>query len=121
MPRVKAALLPFEASHNKSISIIDVGRVHTGGDIHRLLHLLIDSPMEMAGRAIRKTFITDSEAGQRLTFRWAYLCLASCIAQDAHYCLSIALKNARKGILVSGLVFAGANVHRIGRIVTAAS
>lgn len=157
IPRVKAALSPFEVSQNKHIPIIAAGGVHTGGDIHRLLALgasavqmgsrfvatdecdadlrfkeafiaakkedigLIDSPVGMVGRAIRNKFIHDSEAGQRPAFRCAYPCLATCKAQEAHYCISIALNNARKGNLASGFVFAGANAHRIKRIVPVAS
>lgn len=81
---------------------------------------LIDSPVGMIGRAIRNRFITDSEAGLRPAFRCAYQCLSSCKAQEAHYCISIALNNARKGTMESGFVFAGTNAYRIKRIVAVA-
>lgn len=82
---------------------------------------LIESPVGMPGRAIRSQFILDSEAGMRPPFRCAYPCLSTCKAQDAHYCISIALNNARKGNLDSGFVFAGSNAFRIKRIVSVRS
>lgn len=78
---------------------------------------LIKSPVGMPGRAIRNTFITDSEEGKRPTFRCAWKCLSSCKAQEANYCISIALNNARKGLLQSGFVFVGTNAYRIKKIV----
>ncbi len=78
---------------------------------------LIKSPVGMPGRAIRNSFITDSEEGKRPAFRCAWKCLASCKAQEANYCISIALNNARKGLLKSGFVFAGSNAYRIKKII----
>lgn len=78
---------------------------------------LIKSPVGMPGRAIRNQFILDSEAGKRPAFRCAWKCLSSCKAEDAHYCISIALNNARKGLLSSGFVFVGTNAYRIKKIV----
>jgi len=78
---------------------------------------LIKSPVGMPGRAIRNSFITDSEEGKRPAFRCAWKCLATCKAQEANYCISIALNNARKGLLKSGFVFAGSNAYRIKKIV----
>ena len=82
---------------------------------------LIESPVGMPGRAIRNRFISDSEAGVRPPFLCAYPCLSTCKAQDAHYCISIALNNARKGNLESGFVFAGTNAYRIKQIVSVQS
>jgi nitronate monooxygenase len=82
---------------------------------------IIKSPVGMPGRAIRNGFIEATEAGQRPAFSCAWQCLSSCKAQDAHYCISIALNNARQGRLSQGFVFAGANAHRVERIVPVAS
>jgi len=82
---------------------------------------IIKSPVGMPGRAIRNKFITDSEAGIRPAFTCAWKCLSSCKAQDANYCISIALNNARKGVLQGGFVFAGANAYKIQEIVPVAS
>jgi nitronate monooxygenase len=82
---------------------------------------LIKSPVGMPGRAIRNQFIIDAEEGRRPAFRCAWKCLASCKAQDANYCISIALNNARKGLLRQGFVFVGANAYKIDSIVPVAS
>ncbi|MGE4453318.1 MAG: NAD(P)H-dependent flavin oxidoreductase [Sphaerochaeta sp.] len=82
---------------------------------------LIKSPVGMPGRAIRNQFIVDTEQGKNPSFRCAWKCLATCKAEQANYCISIALNNARKGLLNSGFVFAGSNAYRIKRIVPVAS
>lgn len=79
---------------------------------------LIKSPVGMPGRAIRNRFIEDAEAGTRSSFRCAWQCLASCKAQAAQYCISLALNFARKGRLEKGFVFAGANAYRVTEIVS---
>ncbi|MBK5201393.1 MAG: nitronate monooxygenase [Spirochaetaceae bacterium] len=82
---------------------------------------LIKSPVGMPGRAIRNQFIIDSENGKRPDFKCAWKCLATCKAQDANYCISIALNNARLGHLNSGYVFCGETTYRIKEIVSVAS
>lgn len=82
---------------------------------------LIDSPVGMPGRAIRNDFIRAVEAGERPEFRCAWQCLASCKADKAKYCISVALNNARRGKLKHGFVFAGANAHRVEEIVPVAA
>lgn len=79
---------------------------------------LIKSPVGMPGRAIRNQFIKDCEAGVRPEFKCAWKCLATCKAQDANYCISIALNNARKGLLNSGYVFCGESAYRIKEIIS---
>ena len=82
---------------------------------------LIKSPVGMPGRAIRNDFIKDSEAGLRPAFKCAWQCLASCKAEAANYCISIALNNARRGKINQGFVFAGTNAYRVEKIVPVAS
>ena len=82
---------------------------------------LIKSPVGMPGRAIRNQFILDSEAGNNPSFRCAWKCLATCKAEQANYCISIALNNARRGLLNSGYVFAGSNAYRVKRIIPVAT
>ncbi len=82
---------------------------------------LIHSPVGMPGRAIRNKFIMDAESGLRPAFRCAWQCLNSCKADDANYCISVALNNARKGNLRGGFVFVGAMAHRIEAIVPVAT
>lgn len=82
---------------------------------------LIKSPVGMPGRAIRNQFIIDCENGKSPNFKCAWKCLATCKAQDANYCISIALNNARQGLLNSGYVFCGESAYRIKEIVSVAS
>lgn len=82
---------------------------------------IIKSPVGMPGRAIRNDFIRSAEAGNRPKFRCAWQCLASCKADAAQYCISIALNNARQGRLNQGFVFVGSNAHRVDRIVPVAT
>lgn len=79
---------------------------------------LIHSPVGMPGRAIRNSFIESVEAGTRPAFRCPWQCLASCKADDAKYCISIALNNARQGRLKQGFVFAGARAHEVTEVVS---
>lgn len=82
---------------------------------------LIKSPVGMVGRAIRNSFIKDSEEGKKHKFNCNWRCLASCKANDANYCISVALNNARQGNIDKGFVFAGANAYKIKEIVSVAT
>ncbi len=82
---------------------------------------IIQSPVGMPGRAIRNEFITRTEEGRSPRFRCAWQCLASCKAEAARYCISLALNNARKGKLERGFVFAGSNASRVAEIVPVSS
>jgi len=78
----------------------------------------IKSPVGMLGRAIRNDFIKKSEDGVKHNFSCSWRCLSTCKANDANYCISIALNNARKGEIDKGFVFAGANAYKIKEIVS---
>ncbi len=82
---------------------------------------IIQSPVGMPGRAIRNEFIARTEEGWGPRFRCAWQCLASCKAEDARYCISLALNSARKGKLDRGFVFAGSNASRVAEIVPVSS
>ncbi len=78
---------------------------------------IIKSPVGLPGRAIRNNFLEEVDSGKRKVFRCPWQCLDHCAAENAQYCISIALNNARKGKLSHGYAFAGANVHRVKSIV----
>lgn len=82
---------------------------------------IIKSPVGMPGRAIRNDFIARAEQGESPAFRCAWQCLASCKADAARYCISLALNNARKGRIDRGFVFAGSNAYRVTQIVPVSS
>lgn len=79
--------------------------------------VIIHSPVGMPGRAILNTFLKDVNSGEKKKFKCPWRCLESCKADKANYCISIALDNARKGILKHGFAFAGTNAYRIDKIV----
>ena len=79
---------------------------------------IIKSPVGMPGRAIRSSFLKDISSGKKMKLRCAWRCLKSCDIKTARYCISLALDNARKGILEKGFVFAGSNAFRIKNIIS---
>ena len=78
---------------------------------------IIRSPVGMPGRAIRSRFLADISSGKREPLKCSWKCLKSCDLKTAHYCISLALDNARKGLLDKGFVFAGSNAFRVDAIV----
>ena len=79
---------------------------------------IIKSPVGMPGRAIKSSFLKDIASGKKMKLRCAWKCLKSCDIKTARYCISLALDNARKGILEKGFVFAGSNAFRINNIIS---
>ncbi len=78
---------------------------------------IIKSPVGLPGRAIRNRFLEDIAAGKKMRFKCAWRCLKSCDIKNARYCISLALDNARQGILDKGFAFAGSNAFRVEKIV----
>ena len=79
---------------------------------------IIKSPVGMPGRAIRSKFLKDVSSGKKMKLKCAWKCLESCDIKTARYCISLALDNARKGILEKGFAFAGSNAFRINNIIS---
>ncbi len=79
---------------------------------------IIKSPVGMPGRAIGNKFLQDVSSGKKKGIKCAWKCLKSCDIKNAPYCISLALDNARKGILEEGFVFAGSNAFRINEIIS---
>jgi nitronate monooxygenase len=79
---------------------------------------IIKSPVGMPGRAIKSKFLKDVSSGQKMKIKCAWKCLKSCDIKTARYCISLALDNARKGILDRGFAFAGSNAFRIDDIIS---
>lgn len=80
--------------------------------------VIIKSPVGMPGRAIKSRFLNDLSSGKKTELKCAWKCLKSCDIKTARYCISLALDNARKGILDKGYAFAGSNAFRIDSIVS---
>ncbi len=81
---------------------------------------IIKSPVGLPGRAIINSFLSKA-ATEKQPFKCPWRCLAGCKADDANYCISIALNNARKGRLERGFAFVGTNAHRVEKIVPVAA
>jgi len=79
---------------------------------------IIKSPVGLPGRAIRNSFLKDIAAGKKIGFKCAWRCLKSCDIKNARYCISLALDNARQGILDKGFAFCGSNAYRVDKIVS---
>jgi nitronate monooxygenase len=79
---------------------------------------VIKSPVGMPGRAIRNVFLDKTESGVPIKFKCPLLCLKTCKAKDANYCIADALVNAYQGNLDEGIIFAGENAWRSDRIVS---
>ena len=79
---------------------------------------IIKSPVGLPGRAIRNNFLKNVAAGKKMGFKCAWRCLKSCDIKNARYCISLALDNARRGILDKGFAFAGSNAFRVDKIVS---
>lgn len=78
--------------------------------------VIIKSPVGLPGRAIRNSFLERVEAGP-IKFKCPLLCLKTCKAKAANYCIADALVNAYQGNLEQGIIFAGENAWRCDRIV----
>lgn len=79
---------------------------------------IIQSPVGMIGRAINNEFLKTVVSGSRKPIKCISNCLKPCKPKEAPYCIADALINAQKGNMESGFVFAGANAHRIDKIVS---
>jgi NAD(P)H-dependent flavin oxidoreductase YrpB (nitropropane dioxygenase family) len=81
---------------------------------------IIKSPVGLPGRAIINEFL-EHASEEKQSFKCPWQCLAGCKADDANYCISIALNNARKGRLARGFAFVGSNAYRVDSVVPAAA
>ncbi|MBN2790351.1 MAG: nitronate monooxygenase [Candidatus Delongbacteria bacterium] len=80
--------------------------------------VIIQSPVGLPGRAINNDFLKHVHDPDRPRDRCPWVCLSSCNIEKAHYCIGMALANAKKGDLEHGYAFAGANAYRIDKIIS---
>lgn len=78
---------------------------------------LIKSPVGMPGRALKNKFIEAMEAAPIMAEKCSD-CMKACKINQAPYCISEALIHAVNGDVENGLIFSGANAHRITEIVS---
>jgi len=79
---------------------------------------IIKSPVGLPGRAIINNFIEDVISGAKKPFTCPFHCIKTCDYKVSPYCISVALMNAKKGLMRSGFAFAGANAYRTDKIIT---
>lgn len=82
--------------------------------------IIVKSPVGMPGRAIKNNFLTRVVDGERFLGKCRH-CVKSCNPAITPYCISRALVQAAIGNVDEGLIFCGANVHRINEIVSVKS
>jgi len=80
--------------------------------------VIIQSPVGLPGRAIKNRFLNDIENGHAKKVTCPWLCLKSCAAGKAQYCIGQALANAKQGNIENGFAFCGANAYRVDKIIT---
>ncbi|MBN2540087.1 MAG: nitronate monooxygenase [Bacilli bacterium] len=78
----------------------------------------IDSPVGLPGRAIDNAFLADVRSGAKHPFACPFDCIKTCTKEEAPYCISLALYNAKKGNLKQGFAFAGKNAYRNDKIIS---
>ena len=77
---------------------------------------IIKSPVGMPGRAINNDFIKSLENGNKAVGR-CYACIKTCDFKTTPYCITEALINSVKGNTKEGLIFCGANVSKVKKII----
>lgn len=78
---------------------------------------IIKSPVGMPGRALCNAFVERVTEG-REPVKKCYHCLGKCNPKEVQYCITKALVDAVRGDIENGLIFCGANVDRINKIVS---
>lgn len=79
---------------------------------------IIKSPVGLPGRAIINNFIEEVKSGAKKPFTCPFHCIKTCDYKISPYCISVALMNAKKGLMKNGFAFAGANAYRTDKIVS---
>lgn len=79
---------------------------------------LIKSPVGLPGRAIFNPYLKLVGEGKKHPFACPYDCIITCKKEDAPYCISLALYNAKIGKLSHGFAFAGTNAYLAKKIIS---
>ena len=80
--------------------------------------VIIKSPVGLPGRAIGNPYLDDVKKGLKHPFTCPYDCIVTCKKEQAPYCITLALINAKKGKMRNGFAFAGTNAYRADKIVS---
>ena len=138
----------YEEKYGRKIPVVFAGGVHDSSDVKRYMSLglagvqistclvateecdaadayknayvtakeedivIIKSPVGMPGRALNNDFVMRQEKINCIN------CLTHCNPKTTPYCISNALIKAVRGDINGGLIFCGANAHKVSRIST---
>ncbi len=80
--------------------------------------VIINSPVGLPGRAIGNPYLDDVKSGLKHPFKCPYDCIVTCKKEQAPYCITLALINAKKGKMRNGFAFAGSNAYKADKIVS---
>lgn len=80
--------------------------------------VIIKSPVGLPGRAIGNPYLDDVKSGLKHPFKCPYDCIITCKKEQAPYCITLALINAKKGKMRNGFAFAGTNAYKADKIVS---
>ena len=80
--------------------------------------VIIHSPVGLLGRVLKSNGFLAKVAAKQVQMRCPCHCIKSCDIKRAGFCILKALFNAKNGRLENGLIFVGANVHRVNSIVS---
>lgn len=83
--------------------------------------IYIESPVGLPGRAIKNSFLEKVKLGLKRPFSCPVDCIKTCTKEQAPYCISLALYNAKKGNMKNGFAFAGSNAFRAKAIISVKS
>lgn len=79
---------------------------------------IIKSPVGLPGRAVNNKYLDDVKSGLKHPFKCPYDCIITCKKEEAPYCITLALINAKKGKMRNGFAFAGTNAYRADKIIS---
>ncbi len=81
------------------------------------LHI-IKTPVGMPGRVLANDFLRRLHNGDIPKPKYPFHCILSCERDASGFCVAERLDNSYRGDVDNGLIFCGANVHRIDRIMS---
>lgn len=79
--------------------------------------VIIKSPVGLPGRAIDNSYLGDVQKGLKHPFKCPYDCIITCKKEQAPYCITLALLNAKKGKMRNGFAFAGSNAYKTKEVI----
>ena len=85
----------------------------TADDVH-----IIKTPVGMPGRVLMNPFLKKLQHGDISKPSCPFHCILSCERDEAGFCIAERLDNSFRGDTDNGLIFTGANVPRIDRIMS---